>query len=111
MSSQIKLCVSSEIESDNHGNYDFKLGSSAEVEPLWSVVDSLIDKDWNSNAPLLMELIVFLQVNREFWNSKPIVKAYCSARETNSEFREGSMFLEDDFFCYKPWFLMFVVQK
>ena len=42
--------------------------------------------------------MVFLRINREFWNDKTIAEAHAKAREENLSSRVSSMIAEDDAF-------------
>ena len=53
----------------------FILGSVAEVERLWSICSKVIDKDQHSMSPLMLQTILFLKVNSDYWGPSVIAKA------------------------------------
>ena len=67
----------------NYGCCDFVLGSTAEIERLWSIVLMHLHGSRNRTTPLMMEAMVFLRVNREFLGNMDIFEAYHSARDSN----------------------------
>ena len=71
------------------------LDLAAEVERLWSIVDRHVDENRNSTTPLLMETMVFLRMNKEFWNDETIVKDYSNALQEDRSTRSESMLVED----------------
>ena len=79
------------------------LGSVAEVERLWSIVDNYLDGCRNKTTPLLMEAFVFLRVNKDFWDEHTIVEAYHRARDGALSSRAQSMVSEDDIFINTIW--------
>ena len=94
----LKIYSENEVENRNYGNVDFVKGSVAEVERLWSVADRYVDGSRNSTSPLLMEAMIFLKFNKDFWDEKTIVDAYKIACDDDLSNRIQELVLEDDFF-------------
>ena len=77
---------------------DFSKGSVVKVERLCSVADNHADDSRNSTSPLLMEAILFLQFNKEFWDDKTVVDAHKIACDHDLSSRIQHLVLEDNFF-------------
>ena len=60
------------------------MGLAAEAERLWIRTDELIDGLRNSTLSILMEALIFLNCNREFWNKETVVAAYSKTRKSMS---------------------------
>ena len=82
----------------DYGNCKFILGSVAEVERLWSMVDAYLDGKRNKTTQLLMEALVFLRLNRQFWDDKTILEAYKIVKNENASTRFNGMIEEDDLY-------------
>ena len=68
-------------------NCDFILGSVAEVERLWSIAKRVLTDDRKEKSPIVFEALVFLNVNREYWDEQCVKEAMarsCSARVQKS---------------------------
>ena len=60
---------------DSWANCDFILGSAAEVERLWSLAENILTDGRMSITPLMLETILFLKVNRRFWDATSVSRA------------------------------------
>ena len=52
----------------------------------------------NRTIPSIIEVIVFLRINREFWNNMDIIKVYYSARDSNLKHRAAEIAQEDEIY-------------
>ena len=68
-------------------NCDFILGSSAEIERVWSMAEKLMHKSRYSTAPNLLEAILFLKYNKDYWDLSMVASAVRLVKEENSETR------------------------
>ena len=59
------------------------MGSAAEVERLWSLAENIMTDNRMSTSPLMLESILFLKVNRRFWDALSVSRAM-----TNDDFNE-----------------------
>ena len=64
------------LDDADYKNLDFISGSSAVVERLWSIANTIIDGDHNSTSPLLMEAFLFLCENRSYWDIQLVKEAF-----------------------------------
>ena len=46
----------------------------------------------------MLEAVIFLQCNREFWNEKTVVKVLKIVKENRMSARASGMMAEDDFY-------------
>ena len=72
--------IQAERELDFHnsvyGNIDFILGSAAEVERLWSLAKHILEDDRRGMmSEDMFEALLFLKVNRRFWNEQNVAEA------------------------------------
>lgn len=56
-------------------NVGFILGSSAEIERLFSIAGGILADHRQNMTPLLFETLVFLKVNRGYWDFRTVVTA------------------------------------
>ena len=61
-------------------NCDFVLGSTAEIERLWSVAKNIMSGKRTSMNPLLLESLLFLKQNKDYWDLLLVSAAMNSAR-------------------------------
>jgi hypothetical protein len=61
-------------------NCNFIYGSAAKVEWLWSIAKTILSSNRASMSPLVFESLLFLRVNRRFWDIKTVTEAYANAR-------------------------------
>eukprot|EP00171_Calliarthron_tuberculosum_P012024 IDg12024t1 len=61
-------------------NCDFIIGSVAEVERLWSIAGNILCDNRMRMTPLLFEALVFLKVNKKYWDLNLVRKAMQNAR-------------------------------
>ena len=64
-------------------NCDFILGSVAEVERLWSLCKYVFTEIRQALTPETFEAIIFLKVNREYWNQNVVTRAYRNYTKRN----------------------------
>ena len=64
----------------DYGELDFILGSAAVVERLWSIADGLIDGHRNNTSPVLMEALLHLRANRQYWDTHLVQEAFNATR-------------------------------
>lgn len=62
-------------------NCDFLYGSSAEVERLWSVAKYILIDPRKGITPQTFEALLFLKINKDYWNLELVVKAIAMARQ------------------------------
>ena len=77
-------------------NVDYICGSAAEVERLWSICKYIITTNRSSLTPILLEALVFLRVNRSFWDLRLVQEAYANATMENRNTRLQKDVAEDD---------------
>ena len=68
------IADSNEVET--YHNCDFILGSVAEVERLWSLCKFIFTEIRQALTPETFEAIIFLKVNKEYWNQDIVTRAY-----------------------------------
>ena len=56
-------------------NVDYIVGSAAEVERLWSTVKHILTSERTRLTPILLEALVYLKVNSDYWGIEEVVKA------------------------------------
>ena len=56
-------------------NCDFILGLAAEVERLWSIATNVLTDEWKKTSPLMLEAVLFLQVNSRLWDVQTVKQA------------------------------------
>jgi hypothetical protein len=63
-------------------NSDFILGSAAEIERVWSHGDLILKKSRrNMSRPILFETLLFLKVNRLYWDVSTVAAASRAIKE------------------------------
>ena len=60
----------------DYRNHNSILGSVAEVEWLQSITDYYFNGVRNNITPILYKLLIYLRVNKDYWNKKLIVDLY-----------------------------------
>ena len=78
------------MSSSPYINCDFILGSSAEVERMWSTASLILTLPRAGMYPITMEAILYLKYNRDWWG---IVEVNEAMNMDNTELREE--FIED----------------
>ena len=71
------------IQKSNYRNCDFALGSIAEVERLWSIAKNARTVNQKSITPLLFECILFLKINKSYWDIGLVCEAMAKVRSEN----------------------------
>lgn len=75
-----------ETDDDNlYINCDFILGSAAEVERLWSIAKNVLTDGRSCLHPIQFEALMFLRMNREWWDKKDVAAAIRRAHKDASE--------------------------
>jgi len=77
--------------SNNYMNTSFVLGSTAELERLWSIAKNILTNNRQETTPLVFESILFLNVNKTYLNEYTVKEAM---GEVTSE-RESQRLQED----------------
>ena len=62
-------------------NVNYICGSAAEVERLWQIVKHVLSNSRSRTTPNLFQALVFLKVNREYWDCRSVQKAHGQARK------------------------------
>ena len=76
-------------------NVDFISGSAAEVERLWSICKYILTVNRSGLSPILLEAILFLRINRSFWDIKLVQEAYTNTKEKQRTSRLEREIAED----------------
>ena len=76
-------------------NVDFISGSAAEVERLWSICKYILTVNRSGLSPILLEAILFLRINRSFWDIKLVQEAYTNTKEKQRTSRLEREMAED----------------
>lgn len=63
-------------------NFSFILGSVAEVERLWSIAGNILSNNRKKMSPLFFESLLFLKVNRNYWDLALVLEAKCLGRKS-----------------------------
>lgn len=64
------------VEQDHpYMNLNFILGSSAEIERLFSIAGRILADQRRNMTPMLFEALVFLKVNRGYWDFRTVLSA------------------------------------
>jgi hypothetical protein len=63
-----------------HVNVDFILASAAEVEQPWSIASNVMQTNRRGMSPVLLEALLFLKINRSFWDVHAVLKAMNDVR-------------------------------
>jgi len=61
-------------------NLDFILGSTSEVERLFSVAGNILTTGRRSLTPMMFESLLFLKVNRDYWDESNVAAAMSAVR-------------------------------
>lgn len=85
MASRIKqrqqdLRGNKEQASGPYVNCNFIFGSAAQVEWLWSLAKYILTDQRQRMTPLLFESLLFLKVNRRFWDGALVIQAIAMAK-------------------------------
>ena len=81
---------------DEYINADFILASTAEVERLWSLAKYIWTDTRKHMMPIVFESLLFLKVNRRFWDQDLVSRAIALARTARSEQRLSARMIEGD---------------
>lgn len=68
-------------------NCDFVLGSAAEVERVWSHAELILRKARYSMTPYLFESLLFLKINKRFWDQGLVTRAVRAVQQEASIYR------------------------
>ena len=79
-------------------NVDYICGSAAEVERLWSICKYVITTNRSSLTPILLEALLFLRVNRSFWDLRLVQEAHANAINDSRNARLAKDIADDDAF-------------
>ena len=66
-------------------NLDFILGSAGQVEFLFSIARSVSLKNRKSSTPYLFESLLFLKVNRQYWDIKTVIQTMSTIRSSSQD--------------------------
>ena len=72
------------LEKTRYINCDFILGSAAEIERIWSISKNILNNSRKSMTPLLFESLLFLKLNKNYWDQKLVSIALDKARQQRS---------------------------
>ena len=61
-------------------NGDFIIGSTAEIERIWSISKNIQRNNRRSMERILFEALIFLKVNRSYWNIESVQAALSKCR-------------------------------
>lgn len=70
-------------------NLQFTLGSTAEIERLFSIAGGVLADNRQGMTPLLFESLLFLKVNRGYWNMRAAVTVMKNSTSTQVRERVG----------------------
>jgi hypothetical protein len=76
-----------EIKYGEYRNCDFILGSGAEIERVWSAAEKILVPARFSSHSLLLEAILFLRFNENYWTQLAVTQAAMAVRKDNSNKR------------------------
>ena len=76
-------------------NVNFICGSAAEVERLWSICKYILTVNRTRRSPILLEAILFLRINRSFWDVKLVQETYDNTKEEERNARLQRKMAED----------------
>ncbi len=68
---------------DPYINTGLILGSSATIERMFSIARSICLEDRQSETPFLLDSLVFLKVNRKYWDLQIVMKAMNNLKQSN----------------------------
>ena len=68
-------------------NCNFILATAVIVERMWSKAGNLLSDSRRSMMPLIFETIIFLNINRDYWDDNLINRAIISVRTKKSKER------------------------
>lgn len=74
-------------KTESYLNCDFILGSVAEIERLWSVARNILTDNRKDLTPLVFESVLFLNINRAFWNEITVKEAMAKMQSERSQSR------------------------
>ena len=80
-------------------NVDFICGSAAEVERLWSICKYILSNVRSRLTPNLFEALIFLKLNRDYWDASSVQVAYDLALKGEQSSKVHSMVNEDEEFA------------
>ena len=75
--------ISNNNDDATYHNCDFILGSVAEVERLWSLCKYVFTDIRQALTPETFEAIIFLKVNKDYWNQDVVTRAYRNLNGAN----------------------------
>ena len=85
---------------DENGKYmsaGFVLGSSAEVQRLWSTAKYVLTEERSKLKPLLFEAILFLKYNQRFWGDQLVAEAIRCVISERTQQRLDELKNQDEF--------------
>ena len=65
----------------------FIINSAVEVERLWSIAGNVLTSNRNKMLPTLMQVIIFLKVNRDMWDEDTVHQSIINSKNTERENR------------------------
>ena len=74
-------------DSNPYIDCSFILATAVIVERLWSVAGRLLSATRRSMTPEIFEAILFLHINRDFWDDELVYKAIALAKEARVKIR------------------------
>ena len=69
----------------NFQNCDFIFGSVAEIERVWSLCGNVLTNKRNNLTPIMLEAILFLQVNERLCDVETVHMAYQQQKSSRSQ--------------------------
>ena len=60
---------------DEYVDCSFIIGSAAEIEQVWSFAEYILNNFRTRMSPMLLEALLFLKVNYDFWDLSLVAKA------------------------------------
>ena len=72
---------------DEYIDTSFIVASAVEVERLWIIAGNVLTSNRNKMLPTLMQVIIFLKVNRDMWNEDTVYQSIINSKNTERERR------------------------
>lgn len=88
--------------SENKTSYkscDFLWGSTAEIERFCDTAGNMLSANWKRMSPLLFEALLFLKVNRQYWDLYGVFSSMNKAQNANVKKKIESEDEQDKLLC------------
>ena len=72
---------------DEYIDTSFIVASAVEVERLWSIAGNVLTSNRNKILLTLMQVVIFLKVNRDMWNEDTVYQSIINSKNTERERR------------------------